>query len=497
MKLSGSRLHALLLLAIVLLAYSNSFQSGFVLDNRGLILVDERVHAATASNLGLIFNRTYWWPHGESGLYRPFTTFTYLLNYAILGNGSSPAGYHVFNLLVHLFNVLLLYAIAARLLSERWSAFFVAGLWAAHPVLTEAVTNIAGRADLLAAFGVLAGLLTYLKGRDNPAWFAAAAAATAVGVFSKETGVVIVGVILLYDLISRRRPAWPGVIAVTVPAALMLIQRAHVLAGAQPMEIPFTDNPIPWADFLTGRLTAFAVISKEFALILWPATLSADYSWSQIPLFHGGADWVRALLPLAILSGLFFLYRWNKAALFFFLAGLFWLAPAANILFPTGAIMAERLLYLTAAGIAACVALALLSLPARYARIALAVLIAACAARTWVRNTDWADDASIANASVKTSPASFKTHDLLANVLFASDPTHTNIGRVIAESEKSRAILDTLPDTRKPSGPYRFAANCYMIRNEYPKAEAALLQFIAIEKTAGRAIPPEAYLLLS
>jgi hypothetical protein len=33
-------------------------------------------------------------------------------------------------------------------------------LWAVHSLSTEAVTNIVGRADLLAAFGVLAGFLS-------------------------------------------------------------------------------------------------------------------------------------------------------------------------------------------------------------------------------------------------------------------------------------------------------------------------------------------------
>lgn len=40
---------------------------------------------------------------------------------------------------------------------------FVAGLWAVHPVLTESITNIIGRVDLLAGMAVLSGLLFYLQ----------------------------------------------------------------------------------------------------------------------------------------------------------------------------------------------------------------------------------------------------------------------------------------------------------------------------------------------
>src|SRR5262245_33982247 len=86
---------ALVLLA--LLAYSNSFDAGFTLDNHG-ILRDPRVQQATAQNVRLIFSHGYWWPNGEAGLYRPLTTLTYLFNHAILGDGNQPGGYHWVNL---------------------------------------------------------------------------------------------------------------------------------------------------------------------------------------------------------------------------------------------------------------------------------------------------------------------------------------------------------------------------------------------------------------
>jgi tetratricopeptide (TPR) repeat protein len=111
------------------------------------------------------------------------------------------------------------------------------------------------------------------------------------------------------------------------------------------------------------------------------------------------------------------------------------------------------------------------------------ILTFALAGRTWARNADWKDDLAMANASVASAPDSFKTHDLLANVVFASDPTHANIDRVIEESEKSRAILDPLPDDRNTPDPYQFAGTCYMYRRDYPKAIAALQRFLAIEKT--------------
>jgi tetratricopeptide (TPR) repeat protein len=70
----------------------------------------------------------------------------------------------------------------------------------------------------------------------------------------------------------------------------------------------------------------------------------------------------------------------------------------------------------------------------------------------------------------------------MANVLFASDPSHANIDRVIAESEKSLAILDPLPDSQSVPDPYELAGTCYVYRGDYRKAIAALNRFLAIEK---------------
>jgi protein O-mannosyl-transferase len=484
------------LILLTLLAYSNSFQAGIVLDNRGLLLHDPRLHEATGANIALIFQHTYWWPNGESGLYRPITTLSYLFNFAILGNGEAPAGYHWINFLLHATNVLLAYALSVRFFRRSWPAFFIAALWAVHPVLTESVTNIAGRADLLAATAVLGGLLAYLEGVEavgwrQSAWFTGLAAITTVGTFSKESAVVIPAILVLYEITFRHERTWArpkvmGLIATLIPVSLMLYVRHGVLANTLPMEIPFTDNPIAWADFLTGRLTALNVIARYFLLLAWPAHLSADYSWSQIPLTQ---NWITAIAVLALIPLIVILYRWSRAAFFLFAVGLAWLAPASNLLLPLGTIMAERFLYLTALGFIACAVLAIDALSektntARLAPILLCILTAALAGRTWVRNGDWMNDFTIASANIHTSPQSFKSHDLLANVLFASDPTHTNIDSVLEQSEQSLVILDPLPDDRKPAGPYRFAANCYMLRRAYTKAIPVLLKLISIEKNS-------------
>ena len=152
-----------LLWVLLLAAYSNSFQAGLIFDNAQVILEDSRVHAVTAENVQRILTQQYWDRSSTSGLYRPLTTASYLFNYAILGNGADPEGYHWVNLALHAANATLVYVLGLALLGEAVPALALAALWSLHPTLTDAVTNVVGRADLLATFSILAGLFCYRK----------------------------------------------------------------------------------------------------------------------------------------------------------------------------------------------------------------------------------------------------------------------------------------------------------------------------------------------
>lgn len=220
-------------------AFWNSFESGWVLDNLYIIKYDPRTKANTwADPEGAVpeispgvrnyFTKDYWWPKGISGLYRPLTGLTYWINWTVLGNGEDTRGYHVVNLVVHWMNAALVYALAFVLI-RRWGVALVAALiFAVHPITTESVTNIIGRADLFAALAVLSGLLVWRWACGLHRWhvlwgFFAVMLITAFGAFAKESAVAIGLVILIYDLAYRWNPVlarWFGMILLVglVPA---------------------------------------------------------------------------------------------------------------------------------------------------------------------------------------------------------------------------------------------------------------------------------------
>ena len=474
------------LAVLVLLAYSNSFGAGFVFDNRVLLLEDTRLRAFTPSNLNLIVNKPYWWPFIETPLYRPATTFSYLLNYIVLGSADRPLGYHVVNWVLHAANVWLVFGLAMRIGRRIWPAILLAALWAVHPLGTEAVTNIVGRADLLAAFGVLASFYTYLTageagGARRRVWMALSVMAMTVAVFSKESAIAGVGVIVLYDVSSGQMPfrvaesgrRWA---ILALPLVAFLYQRSVVLAGSR-VEIPYVDNPISGAGFWTGCLTAIVVMGRYLALLLWPAHLSADYSFSQIPIATGNlTDWLAWIAVAGVTVAALVRVKESRLVSFCLGAAMLTFLPAANLLFTTGTVMAERLMYLPSAFLLAALVAALYSLEVTipFRRLAPAVLgfaVVVCGVRTFARNADWHDDVSLWTATIATAPASFKSHDSLAEALYEADPSHSNLERVTEEKEKSLAILQGLPEPLVPVTPYRTGASYYLERGAWLQAQ--------------------------
>src|SRR5271157_3429273 len=265
------RRHGWRLLAVwglILVAYSNSFQAALVFDNSSVIGRDPRIRQATPQNIASILTGGYRYANATDGLYRPLTTFSYLLNYAVFNNGPRPAGYHWVNLVAHEANVALVYALGIAIVGETAPAWALAAIWGLHPLLTESVTNIVGRADLLAAFGVLAGLLCHVRGasaagRRKLAWLAGVAGSQAIGLFSKESAVVLPGIMLAYDLTWFERTTWRvralayGVLVLPLAAFLYLRGLLHLH-----MLVSFADNPLVNADFWAARLTAIKVIAN-------------------------------------------------------------------------------------------------------------------------------------------------------------------------------------------------------------------------------------------
>jgi hypothetical protein len=506
----------LIVISLCIFAYSASVHGPFVLDNDELIRQDSRVHTLSAENIFRVFDHPYY--ATASGLYRPVTTLTYLLNCAVLAGDLEPEGYHRLNMLLHAANICLVYVLGLLLLKNRTAALLMSALWGLHPILTEGVSNIAGRADMLATFGVLSMVLCYHaaalaedsipQGSRTSVRHATLAAAVAcssfIAVWSKESGIVVIAAVAAYDMLFLRgqtlRSARVIVLgAAVLPIAAYLAARGIVLSHFPVQMTPFVDNPLTGANFLMARLTAFKIIGRYMGLLLWPARLSADYSYAQIPVDGGFGGVFGLLLCLAVAAVAIWAGRHLKPLCFGIVLFFLGLAPTANVLFPIGSIMAERFLYLPAVGfvlaaVAGAQAIARTSPARRVLLIAACGLCLALLSRTYVRNRDWSDARLFAKSLVDAAPESYKGHITYAAQL----PLRTGRDRALVAAEIDRAlrILSPLPDGRTSGIAYRIAGVLYRRMGEelaahpeggdvnpgvwYDKSLAALLRYEAI-----------------
>jgi tetratricopeptide (TPR) repeat protein len=481
----------LILAAVALAAYANSFDAALVQDSKARILHDPRLRGVTVTNITGILAGDYWFPIVESGLYRPVTTLSYLFNYAVLANGERPPGYHWVNFLVHYVNAVLVYFLAAGLFARAAPAFFTAALFAVHPVCTEAVTNIAGRPDLLAAAAVLGGLLIHARAARSAGahglLLGGGLAMTAfLGLLCKESAVVLPVLMVLFDLTrgqqERPRPApstagliaarllSPGYVLVAVAMLAWLAVRRLALGTLAVPRPPFVDNPLAGADFWTARITAVKVLGRSLLLLAWPFGLSCDYSYDQIPLVslrRARPEDLEAVLAFAVVIGailiaIHFRHR-NRALCFFIGFALLTMLPTSNLIVPIGSIMADRFLYLPAVGYVGCLVATIEAArrwlvfdrkpgPGREAQrgaalaaVLLTLVLVCYITRSYVRNADWTSELRLWRAAAQASPSSFRVHLALAYLLYSEDPGARNIDLAIQEAEKAAAIIEAAP----------------------------------------------------
>ncbi len=425
------------------------------MDGQVILRQDTRIRALTATNVRLILEQHYWWPAAVDRLYRPVTTASFLFNWAVMGNANTAGGYHLLNFVLHAVNVWLVFELAFLLFRRAGPAFFAAALWGVHPVGVESVANIAGRADLLAAAGVLGGLLLYIRtagwsGKKRWLGLAGLFALSTLGVFAKENGAVLVGFMLLWDisfgrLEKRRLPAYA---AAALPLLLLFWARSQVFSGVPIEPVSVLNNPLYGAGFLASRLGAVKLVLMQLWLLACPIHLLADHSFGEIPIPVLGDPkaWLAVLVVGSLLAVA--VARYRKDRLIFWAAGFLAIAmlPTSNLLVLIGAPMADRFLYLPAIGFAVAVtALAWRLKPKRFGVGLLGVAVLLCAGRTYARNLAWQSDSTLAAADVQAGTRSFRMHFMYGESLFMRN--QRGLDTAIRELETAWAIIEPWPDS--------------------------------------------------
>ncbi len=496
-----------------ILSYANSLFNDFAFDDGPIIV--ENWMIKSLHYFPRLFTTDYWAGTLGSGsggnLYRPLVLATFALNHAV--GGLNPFGYHLLNLLLHLAVCAALYTLARQLGLSRGAACAASALFAVHPLHTEAVTGIVGRAELLMALGVLLAMVWYVWAataeRLDIRFALASWAAFAAALLSKEQAMMLPALLVAIDA-SRvsREEGWPRVIqgawrryaGYVLVLGIYLVLRAAILGntlfkGSQ--QIDFLDNPLASVSSMHRLFTALKVGGKYLWLMVWPVELSASYSYDAIPI--ATSFWEPGVLLAALAwSGLLALGIWaylRGSRPLYVGIGITVLTflPASNLLIPIGTIMGERLFYLPSAGL--CLAAgagldrqaALADQAGRSRRVmpvvagAFILVLALLAARTIQRNPDWRNTDTLMASTIQVVPRNVKVQFMYGTSLVTAGRT----------DEAIRVLEDAVRTWPNDPEPYNTLGVAYEKKGMWPEADVAFQRALAIREKVGGPWHPE------
>src|SRR6056297_2241149 len=328
---------ALLLILAGLIAYENSFAGVFHFDDYPCIVTNHSLKSlfdnwnATAEEI----------PGGLRR--RDVGRWTFAFNRSL--HDLDLWGYHAVNLAIHIAAGLFLMGLVRRTMLlpniapqiQRHStmlAFCVALLWVVHPLQTESVTYIVQRLESLMGMFFLASLYGLNRGAcgGSRAWYLVAIASAGLSIGTKEVGLMIVPVALLYDRVFLasdwgeviRKRAW---LHGPIFAAVLL----YFVIGIG--KVPFyVERP----DAAGRRATSWEFLRSQpgvllhyFQLAFWPAGLNLDHVW---PVAHDRFEiYGKGAVILAMLATGFGLLRRFPAIAFLILSYFIILAPSSTI----------------------------------------------------------------------------------------------------------------------------------------------------------------------
>jgi hypothetical protein len=413
-----------------MLLYTRPPTTNFIFDEQEALLANPYVRAASDPNAHIgwlqAFKRDFWGllPERTIGSYRPLPDVVWRAMWKIGMRDQSAFPHDYVNVLVHGLNGALMVLLVHRWTRDRLTAWLAGALFVATAVVTEAVSGVVGLADVMAGTGAILALLAVSL--PIPTMPLAVLGATMLGLYSKESALCIVPLVPFAALFTSQlvRPARPlrwaraAVAAVATGAAFVFYveMRRRLFPVANPQGLYSTANPgmslagrafaraLRWYaqpmlphDPLNNPLIeasmpyriagALRVFARGLGQVLFPRTLSGDYSAPQEPVPErlvfpesviGGAAMVLPLLGAPIV-GIATWLRERRARANAAYAGvsfgasspprapvlafaLVWIVvsyfPVSNIPVPLPTVRAERFWYFPAIGSAMVISIA-------------------------------------------------------------------------------------------------------------------------------------------
>jgi protein O-mannosyl-transferase len=385
---------AVVLAAVTIVAYRPAWHGGFLWDDDDYIINNELLTAPHGW-------QRIWFSLDSPSQYFPLTYSTFRIEHALWGLNTT--GYHWVNLLLHVANALLVWAVLARLgVPGSWLA---AAIFALHPVQVESVAWITERKNVLMGFFFLLTLLAWIAfvaERTRRPWifYCLALIFYVLAISAKATACTLPAALFLIlwlqkkPITIRRLMQIVPFVILGVGMGLLVVWWEHYHQGTNRAAFTFLS---PIERILVASRAVWFYLSKIF----WPSNLTFIYPrWSISPANLVDYIWlvagISACLAIYILRRYF--GRGLEVAAAYFVATL---SPVLGIIMLYTfryTFVADHYQYLACIGPIALASAGIVSLSHKFAQYRAVIVSAAVLVIVGLGTLTWRQAASYSNA---------------------------------------------------------------------------------------------------
>ncbi len=348
-----------LLIIVIFTVYANSLNGPFLLDDVALIknnpLIKNILNIPNFFQKDIFANNLNERPISSS--YRPLQVVTYAIDYFLWG--ANPVIFHLGNILIHILNVLLVFFLIKKLFNNLLISYFVSLLFGIHPVNTQSVTYISGRADILVATFMLSSLICYINysKSNRKSFLLLSIVLYTLAIFTKESAILNLPLLLfIYNLTFDKRKTFNinSYILYILPILIYFPMRVQALKGTIIQNLELAKIAL-----VPRVVTSLKTLFIDIRISLLPYDLHFGRSTKiEYSIFSSPESLLSALGLLSIFFILHFQYKgWhreNRIEKGTFLFGILWfflsMVPFLNIV-PLQVFHSDNWLYFSSIGV--------------------------------------------------------------------------------------------------------------------------------------------------
>ena len=445
--------------------YSNTFDNKYVLDDYPTIKENKLTKKGLAG-VNEIFKHSYWYGNDEKDdwLYRPLSVAMFAVEWEYWPD--NPKAGHTINVILYaLTGFLLFFTLRKLFINQSVLIPFVASLlFIAHPIHTEVVANIKSRDEILTFLFFIISFHTLLDyARYETSWkLIVSLVSFFLALMAKESAITYLFMypiaLFYYTELPLKKNIITMLFFVAVAGVFLSIRGSVLTTQTLGNVVSIVDNTVVKSDYVHRFATCMVILGTYVKLLIFPDPLVYDYSYATFKIVGLSDIW--AILSILIYAGMgvYILKNFLKKDTIVF-SLVIYLLPVilvSNIFFLTRSTAAERFLYIPSLGFAVIVALLLARITKteivkqNFYNVAtliknnvklfglVAVILALYSFKTFTRAAVWKDNITLFGTDVKNIPNSSRAQYSYANDLtqmLVKDSIKTN-----SEQEKTYEI---------------------------------------------------------